>query len=357
MKKIIIFLFVGVLFSLTNLLADEISDCLELEKLRAEKQESSSSESRKIARKICGIRARLGWSTEIAKDFDLCMKKERIVLVENEKIAYNELIEIAIESCNNQAKDKKELEKELKAQEELKQKELIKEKKLEIKRLEEEKKLRKKKEKALSKKTEKVYSTNESSGNKSFIGITPLFLGNINIKVDKKNQRSQNTCSTSCFQEDHSINSGLGFKIGWHFETGGLVEGSQLALVGYQWETEFENVQNLLLMYEIFSKPSGLLIGMGLGRGELSLNSERLITNNTQFVIDESGSGLVFGIEIGYYKSFSDYFQFSINYLFTFFDYDLASRSCLIEFSFCSNEELEKEVTFQGFGVSFDFVF
>ena len=83
MKKIIIFFFIGFIFSLTNLLADEISDCLELEKLKAETREISRSEATEISQKICGIRARLGWSTEIAKNFDLCMKKERIQSTEN----------------------------------------------------------------------------------------------------------------------------------------------------------------------------------------------------------------------------------------------------------------------------------
>ena len=114
MKKIIIFFFIGFIFSLTNLLADEISDCLELEKLKAETREISRSEATEISQKICGIRARLGWSTEIAKNFDLCMKKERIQSTENEGTAYNQLVEDAIESCHNQAKYKAEIKKEVK---------------------------------------------------------------------------------------------------------------------------------------------------------------------------------------------------------------------------------------------------
>ncbi len=336
MKKIIIFFFIGLLFSLTNLLADEISDCLELEKLKAEKQEVSNSESREIARKICGVRARLGWSTEIAKDFDLCMKKERIQSTENEEITYNQLVEDAIESCSSQAKDKKELEKELKIQKKLTQKEFIKEKELEIERLEEEEKLRRKKE--------KIYDTNKKSKDRLFIGITPLFWGNIDIEITEKLPGSENTCF-GCFEEKktHSISSSSGFKVGWQFENG------QLALAVYKWETEFGSIQNQIFMYEFFSKPSGLLLGLGFGRGELLLNSENFITNSNEILTDESGSGTTFGLEIGYYRSFSNYFQFSVNYLHTQFTYDLTDISYYTE--------VQKTVTFSGLSLNFDFVF
>ena len=62
----------------SNIFASDISDCLALERLKAKNEEVSSQQSQEIATKICGIRARLGFTTENAREFNSCMNNERI---------------------------------------------------------------------------------------------------------------------------------------------------------------------------------------------------------------------------------------------------------------------------------------
>ena len=111
MKKIILLFVVGfLLFSVKSLVADEISDCLELEQLKAQREEIPYREAVEIALKICSIKANLGWTTDAAKDFDICLKNERIKAA-REEIPYSRAIENSIESCSNQAELKKRITK------------------------------------------------------------------------------------------------------------------------------------------------------------------------------------------------------------------------------------------------------
>ena len=111
MKKIILLFVVGFLFfSVKSLVADEISDCLELEQLKAQREEIPYREAVEIALKICSIKANLGWTTDTAKDFDICLKNERIKAA-REEISYSRAIENSIESCSNQAELKKRITK------------------------------------------------------------------------------------------------------------------------------------------------------------------------------------------------------------------------------------------------------
>ena len=80
--KIILFIFFISILSSTNLLADEFDDCLDLESLRSQNEGSNFSEAFEHARKICSIRVKLGWDTKVAKDFDICIKKERLKKIE-----------------------------------------------------------------------------------------------------------------------------------------------------------------------------------------------------------------------------------------------------------------------------------
>ena len=81
--KIILFIFFISILSSTNLLADEFDDCLDLESLRSQNEGSNFSEAFEHARKICSIRVKLGWDTKVAKDFDICIKKERLKKINN----------------------------------------------------------------------------------------------------------------------------------------------------------------------------------------------------------------------------------------------------------------------------------
>ncbi len=116
MKKILLLVFVGILYSLSNALADEVSDCLELEQIRAQREEVPYREAVEISQKICGIKASLGWTTNIAKNLDICIKSERLKAVK-EGVAYTESVENAIESCSEQAEFKKKIEREIERQE------------------------------------------------------------------------------------------------------------------------------------------------------------------------------------------------------------------------------------------------
>ena len=66
---------------------------MELEKLKAKNEGITSKDTQEIALKICRIRARLGFTTENAKNFNICMKNERARDKEDRKITYSELVE------------------------------------------------------------------------------------------------------------------------------------------------------------------------------------------------------------------------------------------------------------------------
>ena len=93
--KIILLLSLFFVFPLGNsyLFASDIGDCLELEKLKAKNEGITSKDTQEIALKICRIRARLGFTTENAKNFNICMKNERARDKEDRKITYSELVE------------------------------------------------------------------------------------------------------------------------------------------------------------------------------------------------------------------------------------------------------------------------
>ncbi len=116
-KKIFI---IGLLFfslGLSSLYADQISDCLELETLKAEKYDNIAPKKiAEISKKICSIRAKLGWDTDIANDFYACMKSERAG--KNKAIAYPELVEDSLEVCNLKLEAQKDIQKTKEEQEE-----------------------------------------------------------------------------------------------------------------------------------------------------------------------------------------------------------------------------------------------
>ena len=157
------FLFFLFLLSNSNLFASDISDCLELEKLKAENEEITSKDAQEIATKICGIRARLGFTTENAKDFNTCMNNERIEDKDRD-INYLELIENSIEICNDQLEAKKEIEAEIARQEAEEHKKKIRQKRIENQRIEEEKELERKQDKEKDKPVIEVYKDYYENG-------------------------------------------------------------------------------------------------------------------------------------------------------------------------------------------------
>ena len=164
MKQIKILLFCSIffLFSIySNLFADErIDKCLELEELRGKNSGITYEENIKYAKKICGIRARLGWSTKKAENFYNCIKIERNRVKKDSKEIYNKIIENAIENCNSLLEEKKRFKKKLKKQEKLE--------KTKLERQKEEKKLKKKKENLELKKLNKEIRDLKNEKNKIY---------------------------------------------------------------------------------------------------------------------------------------------------------------------------------------------
>ena len=209
--KIIFYLFspLFLLLSLnnSNIFASDISDCLALERLKAKNEEVSSQQSQEIATKICGIRARLGFTTENAREFNSCMNNERIK-DENSQISYLELVENSIEICNNQIEAKKSIEIEIEKQKEEKYKEEIKQKKLENKKIKAEKELE---EERYRIKKRKDYDDYYYVGHSGWFLGTGLGFATIKVKFPKVSQDLFG--DTDAFEGNEFEYSGANFSV------------------------------------------------------------------------------------------------------------------------------------------------
>ena len=127
--------------------------------------------------------------------------------------------------------------------------------------------------------------------------------GTINVKVEEKPTDSSVEC-INCLKTEKSpsINSSGGFRLGWQSD------GHQVALASYQWLTEIGEVQNQMLIYD-YVFYSGFFAGAGFGAGKF---------DSTEKASGEypSGSGTIFGFELGYQRALGNFLQLSIGYLY-----------------------------------------
>ena len=175
-----------------------------------------------------------------------------------------------------------------------------------------------------------------------FVGIS-YPIGTINVKVEEKPTDSSIEC-TNCSKTEKSpaVNSSKGFRFGWQSDR------HQVALASYQWQTEEGEVQNQMLIYDyVFG--SGFFAGAGFGAGKF--DSGKFDSTTTNSNNSKSGSGTVFGFELGYQSTLGDLLQFSIGYLYTNFSYQLEKTSLyLCNSNGCGNydAEVRQSVSFAG---------
>ena len=146
-----------------------------------------------------------------------------------------------------------------------------------------------------------------------FVGIS-YPIGTISVKLEEKPTDSSIECANcSKTERTSAVNSSTGFRIGWQSD------GHQIALTSYQWLTEIGEVQNQMLIYD-YVFDSGFFAGAGFGAGRL----DSLASNSSNY---DSGSGTVFGFELGYQRALSNFLQFSIGYFYANFSYQLEKTS------------------------------
>ena len=153
----------------------------------------------------------------------------------------------------------------------------------------------------------------------------------------------------NCLKKEKSplINSSVGFRFGWQSD------GHQVALASYKWQTEENEVQNQMLIYD-YVFDSGFFAGAGFGTGRL----DSLASNSSNY---DSGSGTVFGFELGYQRALGNFLQLSIGYLYTNFSYQLEKTSLPLcdTNNNCGNydAEVRQSVSFAGLALNLEIAF